>query len=303
MKIKVGFGPGVGAGMALDGAGFWALVDALEAGGWDSIWLSERVRSNLFDPLAAMAAIAGRTQRLKFGMSVLVVPGRNPVLLAKELATIDVLSAGRLVPAFGLGSDAPSEHEVFGVARGERAGRTDEAVVLMKRLWTEDDVTFDGAYYRTSSLSVGPKPVQLPCPDVWFGGHSEAAARRVGRVGDGWLPSFIAPDEYVARRKLIDETADLNGRAVDPEHYGALVPYLPDSSAGADAVLAAIAARRPGIDPETIIARGPTALRGRLEGFVASGASKFVVVPVVPPPDWLGELETLQSLVVSPLEA
>ena len=136
MKIRVGFSPGVGAGMGMGAATFWSIVDALEATGWDSIWLSERVNGDLPDCLAALAAVAGRTRRLKFGMSVLVLPGRNPVLLAKQLATIAVLSDYRFVPAFGLGADAPGEAAVFGVERGERAARTDEAVTLMKALWT-----------------------------------------------------------------------------------------------------------------------------------------------------------------------
>src|SRR5439155_23829520 len=97
------------------------VVDACESLGWDSIWFSERVTMDVPDPLVMMAAVAGRTARLKFGPSVLVLPGRNPVLLAKELATIDRLSAGRLVVAFGLGAPAPSEHEVFFVDRTEQA--------------------------------------------------------------------------------------------------------------------------------------------------------------------------------------
>src|SRR5947208_15785161 len=147
MKIKIGFGLGTTAAAAVDGESFWSIVDTCESLGWDSLWFSERVSGPTFGPLASMAATAGRTRRLKFGPSVLVVPGRNPVLLAKELATIDVLSKGRLVTAFGLGVDSSAEREAFGVERSESAARTEEAVTLIKRLWTEDGVTFEGRFF------------------------------------------------------------------------------------------------------------------------------------------------------------
>ena len=122
MKIKVGFGLGTALGSALDPANFWSIIDTLESDRWDSIWLSERASGETFGPIAATAAAAGRTRRLKFGFSVLVLPGRNPVLLAKELATIDALSNGRLVAAFGLGVEDPQEQAVFGVLDPQGSG-------------------------------------------------------------------------------------------------------------------------------------------------------------------------------------
>lgn len=301
MKIRIGFGLGTTSGGGFDAESFWSVIDALEAQRWDSVWFSERVTGDIADPMAAMAAVAGRTTKLKFGMSVLVLPGRNPVLLAKELATIDVLSKGRLVPAFGLGADVPGEQQAFGVERRERAGRTAEATVLIKRLWTEDSVTHEGHFFRTRELTVLPRPAQKPHPDVWFGGHSPAALRRVGRIGDGWLPSFVSPDEYKAKVDAIRETAAAQGREVEDEHYGALVPYAPSAEA-ADVMAAAIRARRPDLDPTTVLPVGDDALRAHLERFVSQGASKFVVVRVGRPPDWPDELARLRETVVRPLE-
>src|SRR2546427_7799822 len=106
---------------------FGAFVDALEELGFDSVWLSERISGDAPDPVVGMAYAAGRTTKLKFGMSVMVLPGRNPALLAKELASLDRLSRGRLLPAFGLGVADPKEQAAFGVERGERARRFDEA--------------------------------------------------------------------------------------------------------------------------------------------------------------------------------
>lgn len=302
MKVRLGFGLGTTASVGMNGEAFWRVIDACESLGWDSIWFSERATGDLPDPLAAMAAVAGRTRRLKFGTSVLVLPGRNPVLLAKELATIDVLSNGRLVPAFGLGAPLPDEHEVFFVDRAERASRADEAVVLMKRLWAEEQVTFQGRFYSVRDVALRPRPVQRPHPDVWFGGHSRAALRRVGRLGDGWLPSFVAPAEYRGMADEIRGAAAAAEREIDEEHFGVLVPYVDDGER-TEAVLAAVAARRPGIDPRQVVSVGGTeVLRRRLEAFLEQGASKFVVVPVLPPREWEEELARLRDEVAAPLE-
>jgi probable F420-dependent oxidoreductase len=304
MKVRVGFGMGTTASAGMVGSRLASIVDGCEEIGWDSIWFSERVTLDVPDPLAMMAFVAGRTRRLKFGPSVLVVPGRNPVLLAKELATIDQLSGGRLVVAVGLGAAVPSEHDVFGVDRKEAAARTEEAVGLMKRLWTEDRVTHEGPFYPVRQLTLRPRPVQQPHPDVWFGGHSAAALRRTGRLGDGWLPSFVTPAEYKQKADVVRETAGQAGREIDEEHFGALVTYVPESATiDPEPIVQAFAARRPSADPREIIALdGPEDLRGKLEAFLQQGASKFVVAPVAPPADWRAELGELWERVVVPLE-
>lgn len=306
LKVKVGYGPGIGASAGLDTQGFWTIVDAAERLGWDSLWFSERVTGDVPDPMAAMAAVAGRTERMMFGPSVLVLPGRNPVLLAKELATIDFLSGGRLVCAFGLGSDFPPEHGIFGVDRSDRAAMTDEATELIRRLWTEDEVTFSGRFFSVEKLTLRPKPVQDdPCPDIWFGGHSRAAARRVGRLGTGWLPSFISTRDYPERVEEIKEVAAANGREIEWDHYGALVPYLPDPDAeNVDFVRDVVARRRPELDVDELLPTGESErLREFLEGYVEAGATKFALVPVFAPDDWTEELARLREEVCVPLEA
>lgn len=303
MKVRVGVGPGVGAAGGMDAEAFFGYIDACERVGWDSIWFSERVGGDLLDPLAAMSVAIGRSERLKFGFSVLVLPGRNPVLLAKQLATMDVLSKGRIVTAFGLGSPLPDESAIFGVDRKERAARTDEAAALMQKLWASDDVTYHGRFYSVENLTLRPKPVQVPL-DLWFGGHSAAACRRVGRFGTGWLPSFITAGEYKPKVDLIKEEAARNNREIEEDHYGALIPYVPfDKQDQAQAILAAIAARRPEVDPsQVVVPGGDDELRARLESLVDQGATKFVVVPAVAPSDWGDELQRVYDKVVRPLE-
>ena len=140
-----------------------------------------------------MAALSGRKGMMKFGTNALIMSVRHPVLMAKELATLDFLSEGRLLLVAGLGGEDPLEYEACGVTKPERARRTDEALEAMRLLWTQDKATFQGRYFRFTDVSVTPKPVQQPGPPVWIGGRSDAAMRRTGRLGDGWLPSAITP--------------------------------------------------------------------------------------------------------------
>ena len=304
MKIRIGYGLSAVATAGWDADRFWTIVDACERLGWDSLWFSERATSDAADPVVAMAALAGRTTRLKFGPSVMVVPGRNPFLLAKQLATLDVVSRGRFVAAFGLGVDGHAERQVFAAERSETGARTEEAVRLVKLLWTQEHVTFHGRFYTADDVTLGPKPYQRPHPDVWFGGTSTPALRRVATLGEGWLPSFVTADEYADKAEAIRTLAAEQGRTIDEEHFGALIPYLPDGvDVDPDQVLMAIAARRPGVEPrDMVVTDGREALTERIERFVKSGASKFVLTPIVAPPDWPDELAAIRAAVAAPLE-
>ena len=296
MKVRIGFGLGT-QGLADYGV-FAGIVDGLERLGFDSIWLSERITGAAVDPVVGMAYVAGRTQRLKFGTSVLVVPGRNPALLAKELASLDAISGGRLLVAVGLGTPDPAEHQAFGVQRKERAAWFEEAVPLLRRLWSEDDVDHDGDRFSYQRITVRPKPAQDPL-EIWLGGISPSELKRTGRLGDGWLPSFCTPEEAAAGRKVIEQTADEAGRAIDPEHFGALIPYVRNGMP--DLLAERLRARRPDVDPADLIPSGMESLRTFVERFIECGVSKFVVVPVLEPPDWDAELDGLASALL-PLE-
>ena len=301
MKIRIGYGLGTRSSTN-DMERFSALVDTLETLRFDSLWLSEKVTDTCPDPVVGMAFAAGRTTRLKFGTSVLVLPGRNPMLVAKELATLDRLSGGRLLPAFGIGQVDPREQQAFGVDRRERGRRFDEMLPLVRRFWAEDSVDHDGAFFTFTDARVLPKPVQDPI-EVWFGGISEHALRRTGQLGDGWLPSFCTPDDVGSGRREIERIAAEAGRTIDPEHFGVLVPYAPDGTPDAvlDTVLAAIACRRPDVDPRDVMAGDLADLRALLERFVEVGASKFVVVPLDEPTDWADHLHAVHDM-VGPLD-
>lgn len=293
MKVRIGLGLGTHT-LTNDGASFGSLVDALEDLGFDSLWLSERLTGDAPDPLVALAFAAGRTTRLKLGTSVLVLPGRNPVILAKEMASLDRLSGGRFLPAVGLGAPNPVEHQAFGVERKERAPWFDEALTLMRRLWTEDDVSHHGERFVVEGVTLRPRPVQQPI-EVWLGGQAPSELRRVGRMGDGWLPSFCTVEDVETGWELVTATAAAHDRSIDPEHLGALVAF--SHTHVPDPVRALLVRRRPELDPTDVIPVGLDALRRRLEAFTAVGASKFVVLPLDEPTDWSSELSAIAAAV------
>jgi probable F420-dependent oxidoreductase len=297
VKVRIGFGLGTRT-LVGEADRFAAVVDDLESLGFDSLWLSERVHGDAPDPLVGLAVAAGRTTRLKLGTSVLVLPGRNPVLTAKALASLDRLSGGRALPAVGLGVADPAEQQAFGVARGDRAAMFDEAIGLLRRLWTEDDVTHEGRFFRYEGVTVQPRPVQDPL-EIWLGGIAPSELRRVGRLGDGWLPSFCTVDEVADGIPAVQDAAAAAGRTIDPEHFGVLLAYthgeIPPPLA------AFVEKRRPGLDPSAVVPSGLDAVRARVEELVGTGASKFVVVPITDPPDWHDELTAMAEWLL-PLE-
>ena len=294
MKIRVGFGLGTRS-FTNDHSTCDPFVDSLEELGFDSLWLSERLGGECPDPIVGLAYAAGRTQKMKFGFSVMVLPGRNLAVLAKELASLDRLSNGRLLPAFGLGVADVHEQAAFGVQRKERAKMFNEALPLLKRMWEDGPVTHQGEFYNYEEVDLLPKPTQKPM-DIWLGGAADVELRRCGRFGDGWLPSFCTPEMAADGWKVVNEAADEHERFMDPEHFGVLVPYshgeLPDS------YRTILDRRAPGIDPQEIIPIGHKGLKEQLERFIEVGASKFVPILGGEPENWFAELEGVAEAVL-----
>lgn len=298
MKVRIGYG--LGTRTQLHDETFGIVVDALERLEFDSLWLSERISADAPDPIVGMAFAAGRTTQLKFGMSVLVLPGRNPVVLAKELATLATMSGGRLLPAFGLGAVDPVEQQAFGVQRGERAALFNETLDVMKKCWTGEPFEHHGERFHYEGVRVLPKPKRM---DVWLGGYAPSELRRIGRVADGWLPSFVLPEDLAAGRTEIERVCKEHDREIEEDHYGVLIPYsfgeVPDQ------LLAILAKRRPDIDDiARIVPSSWKQLTTLIQQFVDVGTSKFVVLPVDEPgtaENWTAHL-TEAAEVLLPLE-
>lgn len=277
--MRIGFG--LGTRTRLHGPEFGEVVDLLEGHGVDSLWLSERITGEAPDPVVAMAYAAGRTRHLKFGMSVLVVPGRNPIVLAKEMATLSLMSGGRLLPAFGLGVVDPHEQQAFGVERTERARWFDESLTVMRKAWYDPVVDHEGERFRYQGLRVRPQPRRL---DVWLGGFAPSELKRAGRLADGWLPSFVTPDDAAAGRSVIERVAAEHDRAIEDDHYGVLIPYATTAGEIPEVLVANLATRRPDLDdPRRLVPTGWAELTALIGRFVDVGTTKFVVLPVAEP--------------------
>ena len=273
MKIRIGIILGIDGDS--DPGPFGEAVMAMEELGFDSLWLAELTSRATPDPIVGLTWAAARTSRLKIGPGVLVLPGRNPAVVAKQLASLDRLSGGRLLVAFGLGLPDPAERAAFPIPAGQTRGQAfDTALVLVRRYLGGEVV--DGVRVR-------PDPVQQPF-DLWVGGNSPPALVRAGRLADGWLPSLVTPEEAAEGRAVIEREAAAAGRRIDPEHFGVSLTYLDASlSNGNDSIpevlLASIARRRPGLDPAVLVPLGLDGAARRIEEFVAAGFSKFVVRP------------------------
>src|SRR2546422_3758818 len=178
-----------------------------EAAGFDSIWLGEHHNHPVLypAPLIGLAAVASRTRSIRLGTGVLLLPLYHPLAVAEEAAMVDVISGGRLILGVGAGY-APEEFAAFGVSIRERGSRMDEAVPLLRRLWSDERVTHEGRHYRLTNATVAPRPVQRYGPPIWFAGWVEPAIRRAARLGDAWLGGPAAkPDGLATRRRLVPE--------------------------------------------------------------------------------------------------
>ena len=183
--------------------------------GYDSLWTQERILSPfpMLEPVTLMAYVAAVTSRLKIGSSVLLTVLRNPLQLAKSLASLDQLSGGRVIAGVGLGGvrgrQWPEDETVFGYSPERRVTRFVEGVKVMKALWQDESASFRGRFWDFTDVAMEPKPAQQPFP-LWFGGHAEPALRRAVALGDGWMGAGSSDTqrfvkEYDRITRLLDE--------------------------------------------------------------------------------------------------
>jgi alkanesulfonate monooxygenase SsuD/methylene tetrahydromethanopterin reductase-like flavin-dependent oxidoreductase (luciferase family) len=233
--------------------------------------------------MSALATLAGCTQRIKFGMNAIVAPLRDPLVLAKQCATIDYLSNGRLLPMFGVGYPNADEWSAIGKSPDHRGSISNEMFQLMGRLWTEESVDFDGKYFQYKNATIAPRPVQQPIP-LWIGGSSKAAAKRTARLGSGWIGGAASPADVAKSIAMIKDELAICGRSIDDDHYGASIAFRigsPDDDAVRNSPLLQRTGIGDEIDLNPLFCIGDAAkLTKRLQEYVAVGASKFVLFPV-----------------------
>jgi alkanesulfonate monooxygenase SsuD/methylene tetrahydromethanopterin reductase-like flavin-dependent oxidoreductase (luciferase family) len=280
---------GIGAGIGIanfnlgDARGFWKWVDVCDNGGVDSIWQSDRIIDAVpnLEAMSVMAALAGGSKRLKFGMNVASLGLRNPILTAKQCATIDVLSEGRLLPAFGVGSALSRDYTATGTPTKGRGKRTDEGLQIMSRLWAEDNVTFHGAYYQLDEATIAPKPIQNPLP-LWVGGSAKQAIERTARWGTGWQAGIENAEDVAPVIAAIKTRASELDRKVADDHFGAGFGFRFGS---ADEPIVTryneMLSKRLGKSPEGFTAVGGVAeMMALVHDFHAAGVHKFILRPI-----------------------
>ncbi|TQM43147.1 putative F420-dependent oxidoreductase [Pseudonocardia cypriaca] len=283
-SVPLAAGPGPGPELA-------DLVDELEARRIDSLWLADQASAPLIDPLVGMGYAVSRTRDLKVGSGVVVLPGRNPALVAAQLASLVALAPKRILPAFGVRPAIAAERPLFPAPDGDRAALFDESLTVVRRLLAEPRVTHHGRFFHLDDVSVAPLPPRPP--DIWLGGRAPAGLRRVGRLADGWLGSLVTPDEAVGARAQIERAAAEAGREIEDDHYGTNIAVVTPGASESDVVAARqrVAGRRPDVDPAALVPCGWGEARKLVRRYVDAGLTKFVVRPAVPVPAWPGFLD------------
>lgn len=302
-KVRIGIALGGWPFPSPDPQLLWDYIEKMEALDIDSIWFTDRIVSPLFslETIVAMSFIASRTKKLKFGTSVIALPLRNPTILAKELATIDFLSNGRCLPAVGLGTEDEIEYEACGTSKKVRVSRTEEAVEVMRLLWTENNVNYQGKHFKLNGVSVEPKPVQKQLPPIWFGGRSEPALKRTAKLGDGWLVSQAPPEEVATSIPKIKKMASDFNNPIEDDHYGAIFSYcFADSASEAEKIAQPYTLRRrTDVPSKNMNAFGPPdTLIKLLSEYIEAGATKFALRPACPPEMTYQQMELLGEHII-----
>ena len=205
-----------------------------------------------FEPLASLAFLGGVTQRIRLGTSVLIVPYRNPVVTAKQLASLDVLSGGRVTVGIGVGWLAEEFAALQAPPFAERGAVTDEYLRLLKILWTEANPSFEGKYYQVGNIGFYPKPLQQPHPPILVGGDGPAAFRRVARHGDGWQPFGYSVEDLRQKLDHLRQICQQEGRRYDDLRISLRL--------GVRLTERADEARQPGEDPRQVVVGTPAQL-------------------------------------------
>lgn len=277
---------GIGLGMAefpfSSARAFWKWVELCEEGGVDSVWQTDRLVSKIpfLETMSTMAALAGATDRLKFGMNVASVGLRDPLLLAKQCATVDYLSNGRILPAFGVGSPIAADWGATGRTSQGSGKIADEALTLIARLWKEEAVTFEGEHFHYKDATISPRPVNPNIP-LWIGGSSKVAIRRTARIGTGWQAGAETPAEIGPVVEAIKAAVKDAGRQIDDDHYGTGFYFrFGGWDDGPLPFLVKNYQKRTGRDPKHTFAVGTGQdICARIEEYAAAGISKFVLRP------------------------
>jgi len=212
LSNRIRFGAGIAAG-SRDSA--IEAINSLSQWGYDIIWMPDHVAFTgpVSDPLAQLTYFSALQPNLVYGTGVYLLPLRNPVTVAKVVATVDrLIGEGHFIFGIGVGGEFPAEYEACGVPVKERGGRTNESIEIMRRLWTGEPVEHRGKYFSFGKITMLPKPATPGGPPIWIGGRADAALRRAARLGDGWMPYVITAERFATGLEFIAREAELAHR-------------------------------------------------------------------------------------------
>lgn len=211
---RIRFGVSAGVGNAEQAR---HMLDEIARWGYDIVWAGDHVAFTgpISDPFIQLSYFSALRPELTYGTSIYLLPLRNPTTVAKMVATLDrMLGAGHFIFGIGVGGEFPPEFEACGVPVKQRGGRTNEAIPLIKRLWTEDRVEHRGKYFSFGAIKMEPKPATPGGPPIWVGGRAEAALKRAALYGDGWMPYVVTPKRVSDGLEVIAREAEHAGRKI-----------------------------------------------------------------------------------------
>jgi len=304
-RLRFGFSAGFASASAAR-----ATVQLAERLGFDSLWVGDHVAfpMPILDPLLQLALAAGHGDRLTLGTSVYLVPLRHPVLIAKQVATLDLLCGGRFVFGVGVGGEFAREFEAVGVPVKERGARMSEALPLLRRLWSGEPVAHAGRFHAFPEVRLLPVPAQAGGPPLWCGGRSQGALERIARMGDGWLAYVVTPEMFRAGLETIARAAEKAGRRFERFGTSHLVFVRIDDSyeAALDTATAHLSARY-AMDFRKAAARyaalgRPADVAAKLAELSKSGVRHFVLDMIGEPAERSLQLEKFASDVIPLLQ-
>lgn len=212
---------------ALPDPGIFREIAATAEGlGYDSLWAGDHLSfgNPILEGTVALSAFAAYTSTIRVGSGVLLLPLRSPGLVAKQMASLDYLTGGRIVCGVGVGGDSAKDFELTGIPRSERGARTNEGIEVMRALWSSPEASFSGRFSEFTDVGLSPMPVQPGGPPIWVGGRADAALERAGRLGDGWMGYMVSPARFEASMTTVRGHAAAAGRNPDATAAALMIP-------------------------------------------------------------------------------
>ncbi len=290
----------------------FSTAEAVEALGFDSLWIGDHIAfhgGHFTESLTTLAAFAARTTRLTIGTSVYLLPLRTPGVAAKTAATVDFLSGGdRFVFGVGVGGEGKEEFDLCGVSLKERGARTDEAIEIIRKLWSGKPVCHEGRFWSFEETIQSPPPATPGGPPIWIGGRSDAARKRAALLGDGYVSYLFTAKRFADGMKQIQEMAEkarrelpISGGGWTAAHHAFI--YIDDDEDRALKTGTGYLTRRynmnfEGIAEKYLIHGPPARCAEQLEAFTEAGASHFILRPVGAPESDMDQMTLLAEEII-----